>query len=194
MAVNAKDLTVVADVKTLLGISASTWDTLIQSLITAASKFIANYCDRDFCDAGSDVTEYYDGEEGNLKTLQLKKYPITSITSIGSRIGSFTNPTYYTYDAATQYVFKPESGEVFFQFCVPRGHQNIKVVYRGGYAVADIPQDLALACQKLVAKEYSKRKAQGITAEHIGDANVNWNESLDPLVVSLLNSFKNVRI
>jgi len=194
MAADPKDLTTIADVKTLLNITASTWDTLLQSLVTAASKFIANYCDRDFCDAGSDVTEYYDGYDGEIKTLRLKKYPITSITSIGSRIGSFTNPTYYTYDAATQYVFKPESGEVNFTFRLPAGHQNVKVIYRGGYAVGAYPLDLVLACQKIVAKEYLKRMSQGITNERIGEAGVNWNEDLDPMAAQYLTYYRNLSL
>ncbi len=194
MTANAKDLTVIADVKTLLNISVTTWDTLLQTLVTAASKFIANYCDRDFCDAGTDVTEYYDGYDGNLKTLQLKKYPIVSITSLGSRIGSFTNPTYYTYDPATQYTFKPETGEVFLLFPLPRGHQNIKAIYRGGYAVGSFPEDLALACGKLVGKEYLKRQSQGVINESIGGASIAWHEDLDPTVEHLLASYKNVSI
>lgn len=194
MAADPKDLTTIADVKTLLSISVSTWDTLLQSLVTAASKFIANYCDRDFCDAGSDVTEYYDGYDGEIKTLRLKKFPITSITAISSRIGSFTNPTWYTYDAATQYVFKPESGEVFFTFQLPSGHQNIKVVYRGGYAVGAFPMDLVLACQKLVGKEFSKRQSQGITNERIGEAGVNWNEGIDPTVEQYLSDYRNISL
>lgn len=194
MAADAKDLTTIADLKSLLSISVTTWDVLLQSLVTAASKFIANYCDRNFCSDGSDVTEYYDGYEGSIRTLQLKKYPIASITSIQSRIGTFTNPTWYTYDAATQYNFKPESGEVFFQFCLPRGHQNIKVIYKGGYLVADIPQDVALACQKIASKEFLKRQAQGVKNESIGGASIAWNEDLDPMIMHLLADYINMSL
>lgn len=194
MTANAKDLTTIASVKTLLGISDTTYDALLQTLVTAASKYIANYCDRDFRSDGADVTEYYDGYDGNMKVLQLKKYPITSITSISSRIGSFTNPTWYTYDAATQYVFKPETGEVFFQFCLPRGHQNIKVVYKGGYVDGSVPEDLDLACQKVVAKEFLKRQAQGVLNESISGASIAWREDLDPMVVNLLADYIKVSL
>lgn len=194
MAVQPKDLCTVAEVKSLLNISAVTWDTILQTLITGCSKFIANYCDRDLRSDGNDVTEYYDGYEGEISSIVLKKYPVTSITSVSSRSGSFATPTWFDYSADTDYVCNTLTGELFFNFTLPGGRQNIKVVYKGGYANGAIPEDLNLACMKLVAKEFGRRFVQGVTAEHIGDANVNWNENMDPYFVSLLSSYKNMSI
>lgn len=189
----AQDLTTTAKVKTLLGISVSTYDTLLDALVTSASDFIAQLCGRSFALPGSDETEYYDGTVEKNR-IQLRKWPVTVLTSISYASGAYNNPTWTAYDASSQFVLKDDTGEVFFDFCLPRGRKNIKVVYRGGYASNAIPTDLDHACKKLVAKEYLKRSSQGVTSEHVGEAGVNWNENLDPFVESLLAPFKNIHL
>lgn len=184
-----QDLTTSTKVKSLLNISVSTWDTLLAALVTSASDFIARYCNRSFNLPSSDETEYYDGSVEKDR-IQLKKFPVTVMTSISYASGAYNNPTWTAYDPASQFVVKDTTGEVFFDFCLPRGRKNIKVVYRGGYASNAIPTDLDLAAQKLVAKEFLKRSSQGVLSESVGGANVSWNENLDPTVIDLLSPFK----
>ncbi len=190
MAAAAQDLTTIASVKSLLNITATTWDVILQSLVTSASDFINRYLNRDLLLTGSDVTEYFDG---GFQTLRLARYPVASITSISVRSGDYNNPTWTPYSAATEFIQNPLTGEIHFAYPLPSGKQNIRVLYKGGYnASGGIPTDLDFACQKFVAKEYLKRASQGVTNERIGEAGVNWMDGMDAELKMLLDPFRNI--
>lgn len=198
MAADPQDLTAVATVKTLLGISASTWDTLLQTLITAASVYIAQHCNRVFA-AGTppaDVTEYH---HGGPRVIQLKQYPIKSITSLSYASGPYNARTWNAFDPASHYIKDDQTGEIHFDFPVPKGVLNIRAIYQGGYDLAGTganltPADLNLACQKLVAKEFLRRSSQGVLNENVGGASVSWSEDMDPLIEATLGYYKTLSI
>lgn len=78
---NAKDLVTLATVYQLLPSLTTTSDTLLSTLITAASVGIAKYCRRDFYSKSYD--ELYDGN--GARKLMLRAYPIQSVTSVRYR-------------------------------------------------------------------------------------------------------------
>lgn len=70
-------LDTLANVKTRLGISGSSDDSLVSLLMDSADDWIKSYTGRDF--AGGTFTEYFDG---NQTSLPLANYPITSVSSV----------------------------------------------------------------------------------------------------------------
>lgn len=191
MAELAYSLTTVSKVKTYLGISVSTWDSVLEELVNDCTVWLENEMGgrRIFNDA-SDATEYHDGGDSTgygKRSLFLKRFPIASVTSISYRSGTPGTPVWVAY-TADDYERIDNEGTLHFLFTLPVGRQNIKVVYKAGYTT--IPHDLNLACQKLVAKEFDKRKSQGIKSEGIGGANVTWNEEIDPSIQRVINKYR----
>lgn len=180
------DLTTKADIKTLLSISSSTYDNVLDDLIEKGSLFIEKFLNREFFDEGESATELFDG---GIQTLKVKKYPINSIASISLRSGNFDSPSWQDYSASGDYIIDSDTGEIHFVFTLPRGFRNIRVIYDGGFAdpSTEAPADIRNACEKLVMKEFNKRKAQGISVEKIGDLSINWETHMDSNLKLLLD-------
>jgi hypothetical protein len=75
MALASNALTTVADVKTYMGVTASTDDTLIETLINNVSDQIERWCDRKF--VASDFEEFIDARA--TRTLAVANPPIVSV-------------------------------------------------------------------------------------------------------------------
>lgn len=170
----AEDATVAlittANLKTFLGISGSSEDTILDSIVNAASKMIQSFCGKALVQAT--YTEYYDGS--GVEELILKNYPIASVTSLnidGSRtFGSSTD-----INVADNVIIDANSGIItlWHNYSVfPKGLRNVKVVYVAGYATNAIPYDLQQACKQtammIYKRQYQDQKV-GIASETIGD-------------------------
>ena len=152
-----------ANYKTRAGIAVTTFDSVIDLLIAEAEQKIANYCDRVLEDAGSDITEYYDGTGSEV--LYLNAYPVASVTSVSYLSSVSSGVPSYTVYAGTDYYFNPNTGELIryasedYAFgdsdtpfaCWPSGHKNLKVVYQGGYTSSTVPGDLSSTIYDLIA-------------------------------------------
>lgn len=152
------------------GITASTWDTLIGTLITNAQAQAERYCRRTFDTAT--FTETYDGSGAGV--LILRNAPITSITSVSALSRNSDGTETASALSAGTYRFDADSGELFL---VPRGlvksfafdslgspsptwsrgasftegFQNYRVVYVGGYGGSySMPADLKQAMYEMV--------------------------------------------
>lgn len=75
MALASNALTTVADVKTYMGITSSTDDTLIETLVNNVSDQIERYCDREFKE--KTFTEYLDGRGD--RTIAVSNPPLISV-------------------------------------------------------------------------------------------------------------------
>ncbi len=181
-------------VKDYLGLTETDFDVVIDDLIDRCTDWIETICARRFKDAASDITEYHDGGLPNRPRtkLFLKRYPINAVTSIAYRSGDYNNPTWNIYNAASDFIRVNNSGIIQFVFPFPAGTQNIRVIYQGGYTT--IPNDLEHLCIKLVAKEFQKRKSQGVDTESIGGASISWTQDFDPEVKRILNSYRAVSV
>jgi len=73
-------LTTLTRVKAHLGISSTTYDTVLTSKLSAASRFIESYCDRLFL--SETRTDYCNGR--GTDWLQLRLFPITAVTRIAT--------------------------------------------------------------------------------------------------------------
>lgn len=182
------DLITATEYKAYAGITASTWDTPLGVLATAVSVMIRRWCDRDEStgfEGGADKTEYYDGNDG--PTIQLREWPVISITSIAERdaAGNLTtlDTDEYRADLRTGVLARHTSGygrivTMNGRYGIPAfghdprwdgGHQNWKVVYKGGFAT--IPGDLKYGCYKVMDALWAERRKDlaGLQSESIGD-------------------------
>lgn len=197
-------LTIPADVKTYLGETSSTYDTVFQNLINQCTDWIEDYCGNrrfvaDTCNGTAydgtvlSRTEYYDGNEfgkSTKRTIQLRGWPIISITTVSYATGDLDNPTWTDYDPKSQFVKSPLTGELKFFASLPTGYQNMRVVYKAGWAGADLPKNLSLACIQLVAAAFNKRRSQGIEAESIGGGSITWEKLMNDEVKGILDSYR----
>ncbi len=176
----AAELTTVADVKTYLGITASTDDTLLGALLQAAELMLREWCNRKNGWITAAQSERFDGELAN--TLVLTYTPITvdpviTVTGYGSTSVT-VNSDLYRVDVSEGIVVFRLSPIGAFQVGLPTqywplstspnrapqpnfgaGNQTVLVTYTGGYAnTAAVPLDLAQAAIEATAFLYRQRK------------------------------------
>jgi len=168
------DLTTLTKVKTYLGISDSDSDTLLGTLIDAASKAIKNYCHDNF--DSTEYTEYHDGPR--TEDLVLKHRPIISITDIwddpdrdyedGDKLDA-DDDDYVSY--ADEGIIRAEA------HTWNEGNKNIKITYTAGYT--SIPADVDLSCQIQVAYWYNRadKGADAADSERLGDYAITYAKS-----------------
>lgn len=202
MSIHAYALTSVANVKTYLGITSSSDDALLEMFVNQTTDWIEQFCGgRRFKDT-TYTDEIYESEfakeQGDFPTivrnrnywLNCRQYPITATAAVVVKYRS-GNTSWQTQEA-TGYEVYNNRGQVYLYGGMPNIRQAVKLTYSAGYAT--IPSDLELACIKLVARQYEKRKSQGKKSESIGGATIVWAdvgaESVDGDVQSILDTYK----
>jgi hypothetical protein len=136
----------------------ATDDALLARLITAASRVIESWLDRQILSA--DWIEVRDGNGG--QRLAFANVPVTAVLSLS--IDGLAIPPAPPPEAIGRggfgagYVFNPTElalrGYVF-----TRRAQNVVVTYTAGYS--SVPADIAQACIELVAQRYRERTRIG---------------------------------
>lgn len=169
MAVNTYAFTTASRLKSFLGISVSTYDTLLEILINAASDFIENEINRRLKQtaySGSKV----DGS--GTHELVLPQWPVSSSETFKlyeRSGGTFGSDTWQELDS-DDYRIDYDAGIIRANFVFLQGFQNYKVDYTAGYAF-DVNagtylstlglSDLELVVWKLAGREFNKRKGAG---------------------------------
>ena len=185
MALNANVWSSVSDLKVYLGITVSTFDTVLEDLLNQSADAIERFLGRDVKDLGSDITEFHDGDDGtNKDTLYLRNFPVNALTSVSFRTGAIGSPTFVAFNA-NDFVRDDETGTFFFGTGfrglggqLPDGRQNIRVIYQGGYTSGNVPNDLVLALNKMASAQFTQRKSQGIDTEKVGSISVKWSSAI----------------
>jgi hypothetical protein len=169
------DLTNLADVKAWLQTGQSpfpaTDDALLARLITAASRFIETYLDRQV--ALGDWREVRDGTGG--QRLAFANFPVTEVLSLtidGLRIP----PAADDVGCGAGYVFTPTELALRGYVFTRRPH-NVVVTYTAGYAAT--PPDIAQACIELVCLRYRKRTRIGEVSRAVSGGDTVTYSQLD---------------
>lgn len=183
-------MTTLAKVKSYLGITSSTHDTVLGELIVNVTKWLENYLQRTLLKKadGQYFEEYFDGYE---KCLLLNEYPIISVTSVEYNSGTQASPIWNTVDASN-YVYYAGEGYIELLAGLPHGHQNIRVRYNGGYAT--YPDEVELVAKQLVARMFEQRKAQGKSQEGLGGASISWNTEITKEQEAVLTKYKTITV
>lgn len=161
------DLTTLADVKLFLGETSSASDGILALLITAASQYVATYCNRVFQSAT--YSEVYDGTGTSI--LLLRQKPVTAVTSV-TVTGTAWNATASIY--ANGYTFDGINGVLYGMGgnYFPYIRRSVQVVYVAGYAV--IPTDLSEAVNEMVADKFKRRSNIGVAARQIAGETISY--------------------
>lgn len=182
----ALTLTTRSAIKEWLGISSTTYDTLIDNIGDRAESRILSLCNRPDGFASGSKTEYFDGE--NADRIVLTNTPVTAISTVqalanGSVVDTLQS-TEYTVDQNSGALgldltytsrwlngrqlysndYGTSDGLRLLKPNFPHGWRNIKVVYTGGYAT--IPGDLAQACIEYAAFMFRARSINPALASH----------------------------
>lgn len=159
------DLSTLASCKEHLGISATTFDAVIGTLLSRASDWIEAYCDRTF--ASTAYTEDYDGDGSD--TLIVRNPPIVSVTSLhDDQARDFTSATLI--DADDYYVDTAKGMVKLISGRFSFGRGNVRAAYTGGFAT--VPKAVALAAVELTAFWFNRRKSSGRASESLGGLSV----------------------
>ena len=201
MATLAYALTTVARVKTYLGITAATWDTLLESLVDSVTAEIETYCDRRIKQTAY-TNEEYNGTGTN--TILLRQYPVaTGETFTLQQRDSADNQSSFSSLDSQEY-FVDDNGlvrfanNVFLKFI-----KHYRVSYTAGIDFdaagggttlqAAGAGDLELACWKLIATAfYDRKNSSKIKSESLADYSVTFarDVDLDPSVKSTLEKYR----
>lgn len=181
-------LTTVARVKSRLGITVSTFDTLMISLINAATDRIEGECNRRFLRT-TYTNQIYSVPERGMKYLSLEQIPVVSITGIDYKAGTPASPS-YTALIADQYELMSNgaSGMVRIYETLPYGVNALRVTYVAGYLIDfatygasthTLPADITELCERMVVKAFKRRDNVGKSTESFEGSTVTWSKDLD---------------
>ena len=163
------DLCELADVKARLDITDTSKDTILGDLITAVSRAIEQYTQREYYTESR--TQVFNVRRPD-EALSLKAYPVTSITSVKTS----TDLDFSTADpvTSTDYDVSDDDGLLVYLGAWPTGRRTVQVVYTGGIATAAATvstsyPDLANAAIMQVCEEYLRKEAQGALQYSLSD-------------------------
>ena len=183
-------LTTKGRIKDKLGISETGHDDVIDRLIYGATDLIEGQCGGRRFKRTTYTQEIYNGSPLNnveqvLKWLILNNAPVSSISSFQYRTGLKSNPTWNDFNA-DDYEEDDEKGII--NVSLPRGLQNIRISYVAGYlidftdefndAAHTLPYELAELCDRLVIRQFKKRKDEGKKSTAFDTSTITWTEQL----------------
>lgn len=168
-------LSSVVDVKLFLGVTVTTYDALLQTLVNSASAFLEKATDRKLAarsylynTAAHREDAWYDGDSTN--TLHTRQYPINSVSYLeidGSELDAAGLTDYY---GSTGYMIYHRRGELFYANGFTIGKQNVRISYNAGYALGTPErEELRELCNALTAYVYSNKDKLGFKSERIGN-------------------------
>jgi hypothetical protein len=153
--------TTVGDVKQYLGISESTDDALIGTLIDAAQQAIDTYCRRTF-EASADSTRYFDYSpqciQGPDLWLDEDLCAITSVTNGDSVVVASTERTTVPRNETPYFKIRLLSDSGVTWTYDDEWMDAIKVIGKWAYS-EEAPNDIAQACKRLASFYYRGKDA-----------------------------------
>lgn len=174
-------------IKAHLDITDNADNSVLTSYIAQMSDYLKNKIGRVIEE--TEIVEYFDGD--NLRdTIFLGNYPVTEFTSLEYRSGKFSAPVWNDFDA-DDYLLDENDGTIQIK-AVYSGVKNIKATYKAGYT--SVPEALKLACLKLVAKIYNKRRSDGFSHEEVAGASIDWDKFLSDDIKELINPYRKLKI
>lgn len=194
------DLTTTSKVKDFLGISSASYDTTFAVLIKGVSADIERICGRRFEE--DTYTEYFDVESGDTMVF-LKNYPVSSLTSVQYRSGTWGAIVWTDYNS-NDYLLN-ENGKVTFSGPFPNAEKFVKVIYTGGYKIDfanenneslhTLPFDLTQVATEWVAKIFNNRKSSGVLTESTEGQSITYkSEKASSEFMDRISSYRNIKV
>lgn len=196
----AVKLCTLANVTDRLNETSSDYDTMLTSIIEALEPLFDNYLDRSLIVTAEDVTEYY-SPAGDM--LQIKRYPVVSITSVKESIDyDFDNTDAYTANEEYRLINDGKRGVIYRMysafFSVP---DCLQVIYRGGYTAAGdspgdgetaLPSDIVEAAIEQACHIFQRRNDIGLAAVSFDGGSISKYEQVKllPGVKQILEKYR----
>lgn len=175
-------LTTVAAVKTYLGETGSTYDTLLGVILDGVEEAVGRFCRPAVRESANNPltsysdTEYYSGD--GFDELYLRRFPVTAITSVKVDSGGYFGHGSGGFGTDTEWTIGDEFAPAFdyadlrnigllkslvrstgpFGRAWPKGVGNIEVVYTAGFSTT--PDDLAMAIWQLAQRTWAAQKTK----------------------------------
>lgn len=164
-------------IKTYLGITASTYDTVLDVIAMALNSFAKQYCGRDFESttynygtSGHEDDAIFDGD--NTQFLILPHYPIISVTTL--RINETAIDESEGIHESGWFIYNRDGGMIGLRgYEFIGGVKNIELVYTAGYST--VPADLKQALVEQGAymlKEGAKDQLLGFSTKTHADGSI----------------------
>jgi len=176
-----------ANVRANLGVTSTSDDTRLQTLIDACAQFIETYTNRTY-----EQISYTETIDGNGKDeVMLGNYPVTAVASVlidGKSIAPVPIPNDFV---TAGFMF--DSGGVILQGgkLFNRGRRNVVISYTAGFA--QIPADLVQAVIETAALKYKQGPQTGLSSKGLAGETTSYVLSDFPRPVqTLLNNYKRV--
>lgn len=158
-----------------IGDSDTSTDTLNGKAIDSASQNIETVTGRKWITPAEGLDEIFSGN-GQAFAYSVN-VPILTLTDLsyldsdGSTWVSVTGDRTYAFDAASGRIYFTD-GNVFTY-----GDHNWRATYTYGYAVADVPDDLKMACAILAAriKKQFEDGIHGVSSKSFGDQSISFS-------------------
>jgi len=167
---DATELAARADIKTMLGLTDTTQDALLDIIKSGVEAWVKNFTGRDLL--VTSYTEYHDGDGSNV--VRLDQRPITAITSI------YADPS-RLFEAATLIpstdIISDTKGQrlgfvELLTYKFTKGLKSTRVIYSAGYST--VPTDLSMAVKQIVCKQFKviSKKMFAEVSQQAGDMTV----------------------
>ena len=191
------------DVKGRLGVSDTDYDTMISGIISGLDSVFESYTQRSLLLNAVDVTEYYTGLSS---MLQLRRYPVVSITSIKEALTyDFAGETALTEDEDYHLMSGGKKGILYRIFMNwSRTRDSVQVIYKGGYCSAGqapgaaefaMPADLREAAIEQATFIFKRKDDIGLASVSFEGGSINKFSPmvLLPMVKTILDDYRRLQ-
>ena len=152
-------LTSLDKVKEFLGLTDTSQDSLLGTLLDGVSDAIETDCRRAI--ALGTYSEKLDILEDYTEDFMVANYPVRSVVALTDNGTLMVDVTNYYWETQGYFHRYPED------YYWTTGLRKVEITYTAGYAT--IPDDIQLLAQKLVAQVYNSLGTGGFESERIGD-------------------------
>lgn len=181
------------NVKSLLKITSTDEDVILNAVVLGVSAEFENYMDRKI--ESTARTEYYDIQPGQ-KIFSVPGYPISAVAGIWNDTErDFGSSTLID---STSYTFLGTQGQIIIDdYTLMDGAKALKITYTGGMAATQAAlqtayPDLEFAARVQSCFAFKKKDRIGISAESVAGASISVDQKYEllPGVIAVLDKYK----
>lgn len=191
----ASNLTTQSLVKAHLGVNTTTFDEVIDTIVSGVNQGVENMLNTTF--ASTTYTEEEYDMDRPSRFLELKHVPVITFTDLQYKDAPFDedDDNWTSFDT-DEYKVDLGPGIITKNTKFRRGKQRYRATYTAGYA--SVPDDVTLAATKIAASMFQNRKNNGVESETLGQYSrtfssdrATWN-NLD--LEFLLDKYKGLQV
>jgi hypothetical protein len=163
------DLTTLALVKSFGEIKGATEDSLLQTMITAFSRYIMNRTGRTALNQVLTFSDVFDGNGSSF--LLLPEFPVTALTLVN--VAGVVQTLSSGFNVPGIRISQDKRGIMYAYGHIGRfykGLANVMIEYSAGYAAT--PEDLSHACSETIVLNYKRRGWTDMKSKSTGAAGV----------------------